>query len=256
MIHGHWHSITTFCATMMNITKKIVLALAALTVASFPLVIEGCNGHADHHHHHAHDDQHLQNFDEDDCSEEDSADAGFSNSVVDRRLEVASVTRCSTPKPNQTMLREMSSIMARWEERVGADRRLATEIINIPVYFHIIKMSDGSGGEVSTQQIQNQIIKMNNAYAENFVFTLEGTDTTSNSDWYGTSAGNDTEREMKTDLKIGGVNTLNIYTVNPPEDSLGWVSSVMFLVCRSSCFMLCAKSYPYSPLSIFVSGSL
>jgi hypothetical protein len=242
--------ITTFCATM-NMTKKIVLALAALTVASFPLVIEGCNGHANHHHHHAHDDQHLQNADED-CSE-DSAHDGFSNSVVDRRLELESVTRCSTPEPSQTMLREMPSIMTRWKERVRGDRRLQTEIINIPVYFHIIKPSDGSEGEVSAQQIQNQIIKMNDAYAGHFAFTLQDTDTTLNSRWYGTNAGNVTDIEMKTALKVDGINTLNIYTVKPPQSSLGWVSCVMS--CLSCCFMLCAKLYPYSPLSIFVSGS-
>jgi hypothetical protein len=245
------YAITTFCATM-NMTKKIVLALAALTMASFPLVIKGCNGHANHHHHHAHDDQHLQNADED-CSEA-SAHDGFSNSVVDRRLELESVTRCSTPEPSQTMLKQMPSIMARWKERVGGDRRLETEIINIPVYFHIIKMSDGSGGEVSEQQIQQQITKLNKAYAGHFAFTLQDTDTTLNSRWYGTNAGNATDREMKTELKVDGTNTLNIYTVKPPQSSLGWVSCLMS--CLSCCFMLCAKSYPDYPLSIFVSGSL
>jgi hypothetical protein len=207
----------------MNITKKIVLALAALTVASFPLVTEGCNGHAGHHHH-AHDDQHLQNSEED-CSEDNAVHDSFSSSVVGRRL--ASPIRCDTAEPSPTMLRKMPSIMYRWKQRVGANRHLQTEIISIPVYFHIIQRDDGSGGEVPDQQIQDQITKLNEAYAGNFVFTLAGTDTSFNSNWYTASSGSQSALAMKTALKVGGINTLNIYTVEPSNGALGWVSYVM-----------------------------
>jgi hypothetical protein len=208
----------------MNIKKMIALALAALTAASFPLVTEGCNGHADHHHHHAHGDHHLQNTDED-CSEDNAVHDGFSNSVVGRRL--ASPIRCGTAQPSVTMLRKIPSILDRWKQRVGANRHLQTEIISIPVYFHIIKMDDGSEGEVSNQQILDQITKLNEAYAGNFEFTLAGTDTTLNSSWYTTTSGSQSAIAMKTELKVGGINTLNIYTVNPSDGVLGWVSCVM-----------------------------
>jgi hypothetical protein len=128
--------------TTMNITMKIVLALAALAVASFPLIAEGCNGHASHHHH-AHDDHHLQNADED-CSEDNVHDDGISNSVVGRRLD--SVLRCDTAEPSQAQLRMVPIILARWQKRVDGNRRLVDVITNIPVYFHIIKRTDGTGG--------------------------------------------------------------------------------------------------------------
>lgn len=217
----------------MNITKKIALALAALTVASFPLATEGCNGHSGRHHH-AHEDHHLQNSDED-CSEENAVhEDGFSNSAVGRRL--VSPIRCDTAEPSVAMLRKIPSIMARWKERVGANRHLQTEIISIPVHFHIIKKDDGSGGEVSNQQILDQITKMNTAYSETFVFTLAGKTTTLNSSWYTTSVGSQSELDMKTALKVGGTNTLNIYTVDPSSGALGWVGCVAF--CLSCHLML------------------
>lgn len=196
----------------MNMTKKIVLALAVLTVASLPLFAEGCDGHANHHHNA-----------EEDCSEDNIHD-GISKSVAGRRLE--SVTRCDTPKPNLTQLRKIPLILARYQARVGGDRRLL-EAINIPVYFHIIKRSDGTGGVVTAQQITDQISKMNAAYAAgDFVFTLAGTDTTLNTSWYETSSGSQSALDMKTALKVGGINTLNIYTVEPSNGALGWVSFV------------------------------
>ena len=117
--------------------------------------------------------------------------------------------------------------MARWEQRVGANRHLQTQIISIPVYFHIIKSDDGTGGEVSSQQILDQIDKMNLAFQDNFVFTLAGTDTTLNSSWYTTSSGSQSAIAMKTALKVGGIDTLNIYTLNPSNGALGWSTYVV-----------------------------
>jgi hypothetical protein len=209
---------TTLCATM-NITKKVVLALVALAVASFPLVTEGCNGQTGHQHH-AHDDHHLQNTEED-CSEDS----------VGRRLALP--IRCDTAEPSVTMLRKIPSIIARWKQRVGANRRLVTEIINIPVYFHIIKRDDESGGGVTDQQILDQITILNESYTGHFAFNLAGITMTLNSSWYTTSSGSQSATEMKTALKVGGIDTLNIYTVDPSNGALGWVSCVVsWLSCR------------------------
>jgi hypothetical protein len=209
----------------MNITKKIALALAALTVASSPFVTEGCDGHANYHHH-------LQNTEED-CSEDHVPD--ILSSVVGTHRVLNPVLRCGTAEPSRTQLRKMPQILARWKQRVGADRRLQDAIITIPVYVHIIRRSDGTGGEVSAEQITLQIGKLNDSYIGNFDFTLVGTDTTDNTSWYQAEADTPESLAMKTELKQGGTDTLNLYTTEAASGVLGWVSCVCFVVFFSCC---------------------
>jgi hypothetical protein len=205
----------------MNITKKIALAIAALTVASFPLVTEGCNGHANYHHH-------LHNTEED-CSEDNVA--GILNSVVaPHRVLQDSFLRCGTAEPSRTQLRKMPQILDRWKQRVGADRRLQDVVINIPVYVHIIKRSDGTGGEVSEEQVTLQIEKLNDSYNGNFDFTLVAVDTTNNTSWYEANVDTAEVLAMQTALKQGGTDTLNLYTSENSLDYLGWVSCVCRVV--------------------------
>ena len=93
---------------------------------------------------------------------------------------------------------------------------------SIPVYYHVI--TDGSKGKISSSQINSQISVMNSAYqGTGLSFYLAGSDTTTNSNWfnnvdYGTSA----ERSMKSSLKKGGANALNVYTVNFSDGTLGY----------------------------------
>jgi hypothetical protein len=227
----------------MNITKKIALTLATLALASFPVVVESCNGHADHHHH-AHDDHHLQNADED-CSEDNVPDG----TSVGRRVLEAAVRTCNTAEPSDEMRREMPRILTRYQWRVGMNRRLQDQVIDIPVYFHIIKRSDETGGEVTPQQITDQIAKMNEAFSGNFAFTLVDTDTSFNSTWYTSNAGTQSALEMKTALKKGGVDSLNLYTSSPPDNTLGWVSYWMtcrFVACCELAFKISVSGYAMS----------
>ena len=63
---------------------------------------------------------------------------------------------------------------------------------NIPVYFHVIRSSSGSGG-VTSQQISDQMNVLNNAFAvSSFSFTLAAITTTNNDSWY--TAGPSTPR--------------------------------------------------------------
>jgi hypothetical protein len=91
----------------------------------------------------------------------------------------------------------------------------------VPVYWHTIKSSSGAGG-VTTQQINDSIAVLNAAYAStSFSFTLAGTDTSNNDAWY-TTTGGSAELQMKTALRQGGSNALNVYSNNMGQGLLGW----------------------------------
>jgi hypothetical protein len=94
----------------------------------------------------------------------------------------------------------------------------------IPVYVHRIHASNGSGGAVSSNQINQQISILNNAYGfAGFSFTLAGVDDTNNDAWYATTGGS-SETAMKTALRKGSADDLNIYTNNMGQGLLGWAT--------------------------------
>ncbi|GAA2739039.1 zinc metalloprotease [Pedococcus aerophilus] len=94
---------------------------------------------------------------------------------------------------------------------------------NISVYFHVI--TDGTNGTLTTTQINNQLSVLNNAYASSgFSFTLAGTDVTNNASWYNLSQGSSAERSMKTALRKGTMDDLNIYSANLSGGLLGWAT--------------------------------
>jgi hypothetical protein len=86
----------------------------------------------------------------------------------------------------------------------------------IPVYFHVVsKDSTTAGGNVPDSQIASQISVLNQDYAgSGLTFTLAGTTRTVNSNWFNT-VGPDSSLQttMKSQLRQGGVNALNVYTV-------------------------------------------
>ena len=94
----------------------------------------------------------------------------------------------------------------------------------IPVYVHEI-LSAAGAGDVPPSRITAQINVLNNAYApSSFSFSVVGQDTTRNDSWYAAGPGSTAETQMKSALRQGGRNALNIYANNMGGGLLGWAT--------------------------------
>lgn len=120
-------------------------------------------------------------------------------------------------------------------ETGGLADTLAKPAAQIPVYVHVIQSSAGTSGTgyVPKRWIDDQIDVLNRAYEGKgpggtgavtaFSFYLAGWDYTVNATWYNAGPGTTAERNMKTTLRIGSAEALNIYT-NSGAGYLGWAT--------------------------------
>lgn len=91
----------------------------------------------------------------------------------------------------------------------------------INVYFHSIQ--SGTAGAITDAQIRSQIAALNTAYGPGgWTFVLAATDRTNNSSWYRAADGTTAERSMKSTLRRGTADDLNLYAINCPNSLLGW----------------------------------
>lgn len=95
----------------------------------------------------------------------------------------------------------------------------------INVYFHVINKGSGiSNGDVSTQMINDQMSVLNSAFASwGWAFNLVSVDRTTNSTWYANCYGS-SESAMKSALRQGSADDLNIYTCSPSGGILGYAT--------------------------------
>jgi hypothetical protein len=96
----------------------------------------------------------------------------------------------------------------------------------IPVYFHVV--SDGSVGNVTQSQIDDQIRVMNLAFGAvyggaktGFSFQLVGVTRTDNAEWHNAGPGSPAERAMKKALTTNAPEALNYYSTTAGP-YLGW----------------------------------
>lgn len=94
----------------------------------------------------------------------------------------------------------------------------------INVYFHVIRSgTSASQGNISSTMIQNQMNVLNAAYlSSGWTFQLVQIDRTTNPTWFNMKLGSLAERDAKTALRKGTADDLNIYTLKPGDDLLGW----------------------------------
>ncbi|KAH8077877.1 Metalloprotease [Cristinia sonorae] len=99
---------------------------------------------------------------------------------------------------------------------VGAEASFAGGSATIPVYFHVISADDSvEGGNVPDSQIQEQVSVLNADYASaGLSFDLVNITRLVNPEWFkGVGPDESSQTTMKSQLRQGGPDALNVYTV-------------------------------------------
>ncbi|MEU2613787.1 zinc metalloprotease [Micromonospora sp. NPDC007271] len=104
--------------------------------------------------------------------------------------------------------------------------------VTVPVVVHVIQRdSTRAGGNIPDSMITQQISVLNQAYSGGtggaptaFSFQLQKINRVTNPSWYPIVSGSQAERSMKTTLREGGKNTLNMYLGELSDNLLGWAT--------------------------------
>jgi hypothetical protein len=137
--------------------------------------------------------------------------------------QVADPRNCGAEEIDAEQQAQIEARFAAEQVKQGMGGVVNAQAVSIPVYFHVIRTSAGTGG-VTTTQINNQITVLNNAFAPaGFSFYLAGTDYTNNDSYY-TCSGGTCETNMKNALRKGTASALNFYTNNMGGGLLGWAT--------------------------------
>jgi Pregnancy-associated plasma protein-A len=129
--------------------------------------------------------------------------------------------RCSTRDLDDFTRGQVEQDLQAHAQRPGGGGAPAVTGGVVNVYFHVINQGAGlANGDVPDSQIERQIAGLNLAFAASgWSFQLVATDRTTNATWY-TGCPN----IMKTSLRQGSADDLNIYTCNPSNNLLGWAT--------------------------------
>jgi hypothetical protein len=134
--------------------------------------------------------------------------------------------RCVTPRPAEHEADEMEEISrgAIAGRSAAAAKPTTGGVIN--VYLHVINKGSGvANGDITQKMIDDQMSVLNNAFASaGWGFTLASVDRTNNTTWYTAGPGTAAERAMKSALRKGTGDDLNIYTNSPGGGLLGWAT--------------------------------
>jgi len=154
----------------------------------------------------------------------DSTEVGEGADVGSDTASAAPVVRtCGTREftdEEVTKLEAEFEAIAPWKDNFNAGSP-----ITVPVYWHVVNQGTGiANGDISSQMINDQIAVLNAAYANyGFQFSLVATDRTTNATWYNNCYGT-AETTMKSALRKGTADDLNIYSCNPSNGILGYAT--------------------------------
>src|SRR4029453_1886830 len=141
--------------------------------------------------------------------------------------------RCATKDHDEKEREQVTQENSRFKKALaaaGQEVERAPGSVTISVRFHVIRSSSGAG-DVTDAQINAQIDVLNDAYSGHtggantpFRFALAGVTRTNNDAWYTMGYGSQEEKAAKAALRVGGAETLNIYTANLGGGLLGWAT--------------------------------
>lgn len=148
---------------------------------------------------------------------------------------IDSGARCSTKPIDDIEAAEIDKAIASFKaERLskGEETERPGGSVTVNVYWHVINKGTGiANGDIPLSQINSQISVLNNAYSgatggfnTPYRFVLASVTRTTNSSWYNLAEGSSAETQMKTALRVGGANALNIYSANLSGGLLGWAT--------------------------------
>jgi hypothetical protein len=197
----------------MAVTKRIGLALTLISVIahSAKLIAEACDGNANHApHFHGQDETGQEDRNLLEYIRRD--DYLWSNQKEFEQVGA----RCMTEEADENDI----AVMARIFENMPIDLR--TDVIQIPLYIHVLENEDGDGA-VSDVQINDQVDVLNAAFGPEIQYVLQEKIITVNNEWHRCELGK-SEKVMKSKLRRGGPETLNIYLCVPVGGLLGWAT--------------------------------
>jgi len=136
------------------------------------------------------------------------------------------VRRCGVPDLSPE---EFAAVEANTKARLATLKDRATVGGTIQVYVHSIQNTTGAG-VLPESQITAQIKVLNNAYSKaGWSFVLNSVDVTVNDEWFTvepakSGASTSAERSMKSTLRKGSADDLNLYFANIGAGLLGWAT--------------------------------
>jgi Pregnancy-associated plasma protein-A len=141
---------------------------------------------------------------------------------VNQRAFLQSGRRCGTIEPDDIEKAAIEKYVQAYLSRA----RSAVTGGNIKVHFHVIRKGTRLvDGNIPRSMIDAQITVLNAAYAPSgWSFTLASVNRTTNGTWFKAGPGTTAEAQMKKSLRKGTADDLNIYTLSPGGDTLGWAT--------------------------------
>lgn len=145
---------------------------------------------------------------------------------------------------------------------------LAAGSTAIPTHFHVVlpAAEEGNNTRVEdrlTRLVDNQVAVLNEAYAGRtgktasaatpFTFELRSIDFSYNDAWYGVVPGK-VEKEMKAATRIGGKESLNVWTANIGQDLLGWATFPKNSLDSNDGVVILDESMPGGKAGIYAEG--